>query len=267
MKEFDFEPVERLLKDFHRLTGMKICLYDREENERCFFPEKYSPFCGALRQDPRQDALCRECDKRAFAQCERTHRSFTHTCHAGLLECFSPILSEDRVVGYMVIGQIRPEDSHTPPEGIDGELARLYRALPAIPADMIRSARHVLEACAGYEDLKKMAALREKGIAEQLREYIADRLDGELTVGILCESFRMSRVELYEQFRRSFDCTVGEYIKKSRLDKACRLLRDTELPIYEIAEACGIPDYNYFSKSFKRAVGVSPREYRKNGEG
>ncbi len=263
MKEFDFAPVERLLKDFYNLTGMKICLYDREGNERCFFPEKYTAFCACLRQDGAQDRLCRACDAKAFAECERTHRSYTHTCHAGLLECFSPILCKDAVVGYIVIGQIRPEDSELPPWGLSEELIELYQALPAVPGHKIRSARHILEACAGYEYLKKMVDLQGKQQADRLRDYIAEHIGEELSVLRLCKEFRMSRVELYEQFHHAFGATVADYIKKSRMEKACRMLRDTDLPIYEIAEHCGIPDYNYFSKSFKRTVGMSPRAYRK----
>jgi AraC-like DNA-binding protein len=47
------------------------------------------------------------------------------------------------------------------------------------------------------------------------------------------------------------------------MDHAAYLLLSTSLPICEIARACGIPDYNYFSKLFKKEYGCSPTVYRK----
>ena len=68
----------------------------------------------------------------------------------------------------------------------------------------------------------------------------------------------------HEIFKEYFDATPAEYIKECRVEKACELLRSTRLPVCEIAEICGIPDYNYFSKIFKRKLGISPREFRKD---
>ncbi|MNY77182.1 DNA-binding transcriptional regulator AraC [compost metagenome] len=44
---------------------------------------------------------------------------------------------------------------------------------------------------------------------------------------------------------------------------AKKLLGDSDYPVYEIAGQVGIPDYNYFTKAFKRETGVLPTVYRK----
>ena len=49
-----------------------------------------------------------------------------------------------------------------------------------------------------------------------------------------------------------------------RVKVACDLLRNTEDRVSDIATEVGIPDYNYFTKVFKKAMGVTPREYRKS---
>ncbi len=260
MQEYDFQKIQRLLRDFYNLTQIKICLYDSSENELCFFPGKYTPFCQLLRSDKEQDALCRECDKRAFAECRRTHRPYTYTCHAGLLECFSPILHGDTIIGYIVIGQIRSNEGVV---SFSDELQALYEQLPAIPLEKIKSAIHILEACTGYEYLKKLD-LQSQRLTDRLRSYITEHLEGALSVENLCDEFHLTRVELYEIFKVSFDCTVAEFIKKCRLEKACELLRETSLPVHKIAVLCGIPDYNYFSKIFHKVYSTNPRAYRKN---
>ena len=47
--------------------------------------------------------------------------------------------------------------------------------------------------------------------------------------------------------------------------KARRLLLDPDLPVSEVAVACGYDDALYFSRVFRRVCGVSPTEYRKRG--
>ncbi len=263
MQEYDFHKIKQLLKDFYNLTQIKICLYDAAGNEICYYPEKYTPFCKQLREDGAQDKLCRECDRVAFAECNRTHKPHSYVCHAGLLECFSPILYEDTVIGYIVIGQIRPQNEEQAPPIFQDELLALYQNLPIVPKDKIYSAMHVLEACASYSYLKTLIDLQKNRREDKIREYIMAHLTDDLSVQVLSDVFHVSRIDLYDVFKKAFNCTIAEFVKKCRLEKACSLLQETAFPVQKIAILCGIPDYNYFSKCFKKAYLLSPREYRK----
>ncbi len=70
------------------------------------------------------------------------------------------------------------------------------------------------------------------------------------------------------QFVRSFKHTTGrtptKYIIDSKIAKARELLLTTSLPMNQVASLCGYNDPLYFSRIFKKRVGASPREYRKN---
>lgn len=268
MKQYDLSKIESLLYDFYNLTGIKICIYDSAENELCYYPEKLSPFCRLLREDAAADRQCLACDRRAFEECKRTHRRAVYTCHAGLLECFSPILYNEKIIGYIVIGQVRAEGSA--PEAAakgEGALARLYEALPRIGMDKINSAIHILDACAGYEYLKTLVSDYDERIDARIAAHIEENLAGDLSVGRLCMAFHLSRSELYALFRTYFGASVADFIKERRLQKARMLLEQTRLPVNKIAALCGIPDYNYFSKQFKRAFGLSPTAFRKRPDG
>ncbi|MCD8336875.1 MAG: helix-turn-helix domain-containing protein [Lachnospiraceae bacterium] len=48
-----------------------------------------------------------------------------------------------------------------------------------------------------------------------------------------------------------------------KMKQACKLLRTTDLYIYEVAQSLGCTDPYYFSRQFKKTVGVSPKEYQK----
>ena len=259
MASYDLEKMQELLKDFYSLTGIKICIYDRNENDLCFYPEKYSGFCKLIRNDPELNRKCEECDKCAFHECKKTQKQYTYTCHAGLLECISPIIISGNIIGYIAIGQIKSKNTSIKLEGL---LMREYEKLPDIPVDKISASMRILDACTGYEYLKGLIK-QSDNIDFRLEEYISKNIQQDISAKQLCHEFHLSRNELYSIFKKYFNTTPADYIKKKRLEKACALLVSGTYAINEIAIKCGIPDYNYFSKVFKKSIGISPSLYRK----
>ena len=76
----------------------------------------------------------------------------------------------------------------------------------------------------------------------------------------------MSRSSLMRVFRRATGQTPIEYLLHLRAKRAMELLRKSDLSITEIAFEVGFGDSNYFSRQFRRIVGISPRKFRA-GEG
>lgn len=270
MEGFLQKKMTNLLRDFHTLTGIKICVYDKEGNELCYYPSKFSPFCALLRDDPSLDARCRACDRHALIQCKKSREQYVYTCHAGLIECVSPILVNDIIVGYIVLGQIKADQSASFSEIADSlplslrkELSARFEQLPTIDRQRLGAAMRILDACAGYEYLKRLVNTSEMQIDTLLDRYINEHLREELSASLLRAEFHLSHHELYSLFRDYFHATPAEYIKERRLRRACHLLETTTLSINSIAAECGIPDYNYFSKVFKREFGISARDFRR----
>ena len=70
---------------------------------------------------------------------------------------------------------------------------------------------------------------------------------------------------LSRRFREETGLTVCEDVRKLRCRQASKLLKETNLPVGEIAFYVGYPDSNYFSKAFKTEYGMPPLEWRKRG--
>lgn len=64
-------------------------------------------------------------------------------------------------------------------------------------------------------------------------------------------------------FKFTFSTTPNLYITRLRMNKAQQLLENTQMPISEVSWNCGYDDQNYFSRVFKKHMGISPTEYRK----
>ena len=273
MNDYNLTKLRELLQDFYYLTKIKICIYDSACNELCYYPEKLSPFCALLRESEDMERRCLECDKVGFSTCKKTYSQYVYTCHAGLFEAVSPIVYEQKIIGYIVIGQIRASEdidwreieARFPKEKCD-RLKELYKRLPITEPQRSQAAMRILDACTGYEYLKGLMQNLPERIDYRITSFINEHIHEELTVARLCLEFHLSHSEIYHIFENYFATPPAEYIKARRLSKACELLKETDLPIGEIAGLVGVSDYNYFSKIFKRSFGVSPREYRK-GQG
>jgi AraC family transcriptional regulator len=65
-------------------------------------------------------------------------------------------------------------------------------------------------------------------------------------------------------FRRHHRCTLGDYVRRLRLDAARLALVDSDRPLAEIAVAAGFADQSHFSRLFRAASGVTPGRYRRS---
>ncbi|MDD3659301.1 MAG: helix-turn-helix transcriptional regulator, partial [Lachnospiraceae bacterium] len=63
-------------------------------------------------------------------------------------------------------------------------------------------------------------------------------------------------------FKSETGQTLNQYLTDYRIEKAKKLLQDPRYKITDISEKVGYTDGNYFGKTFKRTVGLSPSEYR-----
>jgi AraC-like DNA-binding protein len=73
----------------------------------------------------------------------------------------------------------------------------------------------------------------------------------------------IGQVRLTRLFQREFGIAPGAYAAGLRMDKVKQLLGRTSLTLAQIAESCGFADEHHLSKSFKKATGINPSDYRK----
>jgi AraC family transcriptional regulator len=94
-------------------------------------------------------------------------------------------------------------------------------------------------------------------------EIIRGRLSERLTLSDLARDVGVHPVYLAYTFRLHNGCTVGEYVRRLRVELACRELTKDDARLAQVAQAAGFSDQSQFSRTFKRVVGLTPTEYRK----
>ena len=96
-----------------------------------------------------------------------------------------------------------------------------------------------------------------------LKQYLDVHLEERVTLEKCSEITYLSVSQTIRRFRSAYGMTPYEYLNQRRINTAKQLLQNSTLSIEEIASQTGFPDHNYFSKYFKKKVGVSPSKYRK----
>jgi AraC-like DNA-binding protein len=97
----------------------------------------------------------------------------------------------------------------------------------------------------------------------QIQRNFAD----SLRVGDLAAGAGLSIYQFEERIRAIFQLTAGQLIQKTRLEHAVRQLRETDVPIAEIALSSGYSDQSAFTRQFRQTIGLSPSEYRRSIRG
>jgi AraC family transcriptional regulator len=102
---------------------------------------------------------------------------------------------------------------------------------------------------------------------QQARDHLHARFTERLTLAELARDVGVHPVHLAQVFHKSYQCTVGDYVRQLRIEYACQELAASETPIIQIALAAGFCDQSHFTRTFKRMVGVAPSQYRESMRG
>jgi len=94
--------------------------------------------------------------------------------------------------------------------------------------------------------------------------YIHSNLDKDLNTKTLAEKSNISFFHFHRILKAFLKEPLGSYINRIRLEKALFFIRNSNMPIHEIAENIGYNDISAFSKAFVKAFGITPNKYRKD---
>ena len=92
--------------------------------------------------------------------------------------------------------------------------------------------------------------------------YAASNLANPPTIKRLADVAKMSTYQLDRRMKRLFGLTTGQWLLKTRIDQACRLLLETDQSITDVAFDCGYTDQSAFTRQFRRTTGRTPSEFR-----
>lgn len=119
-----------------------------------------------------------------------------------------------------------------------------------------------------YEILSMLSKQKtKKNTANKIAMFIEENSHTNISLEKLCKEFLFTKNHIINIFKREYNMTPFEYLKKVRLNNALRMMEATSLTLEEISYENGFNDYPYFYRVFKKEFGVSPEQWRKKRRG
>ncbi len=140
------------------------------------------------------------------------------------------------------------------------KVLREYRSTDVASAIGLESA--LLELLVAAERHRPPAADRRTKWLAEVREILEEDFESRPDLSRLARRAGVSRAHLARSFRRAFGCSIGEYVRRRRLRQATELLRSSDLPLAEVALACGFYDQSHFCRLFRESMGTTPAVWR-----
>ena len=268
------EILAEITKNFAIISNVTVSIFDANRN--CVVSGSDNiPFCEAVRKRPELHKKCHECDKIGFKGCSATKKPYLYHCHMGLVEITAPIMFGDTLIGYIIIGQFAddPEKSEIKKAVVNAAREHSFNAdniltyIDSIPCPgdvYINALSQLVEMCASYIWLKNVMHLNENDLAMEIKLYIINHLNEDLSVDVMCNKYGLSKTALYQLFKKTFGSGMVQVIRSERINLAKELLKTEKMSVNEVAMQVGIPDANYFTRTFKAVTGTTPKEYAKN---
>lgn len=95
-----------------------------------------------------------------------------------------------------------------------------------------------------------------------VKRYVREHIREDIYIADIAGQVFLNEQYLMRTFKKATGLSILEFITSERLRQAQKLLADTDLPINRVADAVGYGNYSYFTRIFKRSMGVTPQAFR-----
>ncbi len=134
-----------------------------------------------------------------------------------------------------------------------------------IKLDMLRILRILSRSDLGHSKNTDYLTKGQMNLAKAVYSILTRDLSVHVSMREISDELKVSESSLKKYFKIMFDMNVSEYMRVIRLKKAAKMLTETEVSVFDIADLCGFTNQGRFARIFKEYYGMRPLEYRRVG--
>jgi AraC-like DNA-binding protein/ligand-binding sensor protein len=273
----------RTYRDYERafgdLTGLPIALQPVETWQLPHHSKRNeNALCALMSQKNSSCSACLQVQERLCGQAATAPQSVT--CALGLTDSAVPVRMNDRLIGFLQIGQVfRKKPTNEQFEkvvalarewGVEADRETLKEAFfsgKVVTPKAHDAALKLLGIFAQHLASLSNQVFIQRENAEpptiaKARAYIEEHQQDDLTLGQVAKAVNMSGYYFCKMFKKSAGINFTDYVSRVRIEKSKNLLLNPNLRVSEIAYEVGFQSLTHFNRVFKNILSQSPTEYR-----
>lgn len=256
------------LDNFSTCFGVRIAYYKPDQTElQVGLKKPRCGYCTCLRKKLYSDERCLQQDRLKLAEAFQRRALIHYTCHGGLVEAICPVILNQTLVGYVMLGQFRTEDRLPDHISRDAE-AKWGKSNPLQEAfsEVPKMAPEKLSAMLGLFSMlvkaiisEGIAAVRGDLIVERILHEVRSRPEHPPTLAEAAQLVGRSRSSVSHLFKAKLGRSFKSWVVDIRMEKAEELLKhEPGITVKEVAARLGFADEFYFSRIFRQRRGIPP---------
>lgn len=289
LKDFvpDFSLYLNKLFDYVKnLLGVNVCVFMYNDTLADKFLLNFDPvteyshfskYCRAVQEIENKKLCANQETKLDIAKVEKHGKPFVRRCFAGVYEAIIPFYYQNKLSAVIKIGQAKGSGESVPSEvlnkienSLKNEFISKYNNLPQVDEKTLLDTANLIDYALkvfrwdnyAFDDDTEhnITAVKAKKIVDSYTWKC------DFSVSQVAEELCVSKEHLSRIFKKKYGVSVVCYLTNMRIKRAKFLLLNTSFSMQQISEKCGFFDANYFSRTFKKIVGVTPSEFKKESE-
>lgn len=243
-----------IVLNFHDLVGLS---FHHTQSQQICSPYLFhnNSFCNRIKSEPKRLTTCIEQKNHLIQVMKKRPEPLYGTCPEGFSEYVLPLLNNGDLIGLLCIGNPPTIDE---PEVLHAFLQESFLLKALLENIYVDFSNHHK-----FELLPNDVTPKTQHMVYIAKEFIQKHYQHPLSLELVASQVPCNASYLSSQFKKVYPGGFSHYINYIRLQSALFHLKSSTLSITEIALNCGFQDISYFSKTFKKIVGISPNAYRK----
>ena len=276
------------LSFYHNATDISLQVLDEEGNIMESFGKSFS-YCEIIREACGKKAFCSHIHCDGCKQAADLAEGYVFLCPAGLVHFAVPVLIHKQHSYSILAGPVALEypdisviDNIIQTYGCSLNYRnKLYTALNAIPIvepvrmqylnqllyalvdNLVQARFYIAEPVTASDDtVEDKDFLPNTSILKNALRYIDKHYRENVRLDEVANYVGLNSSYFSTIFKKEMKIIFSQYITGKRIEEACRLLKNTNMSLVAIASELGFDNQSYFSRSFKKHIGMSPKKFR-----